>query len=381
MVCEMKPAAIDGRLLPAWLLMISKAFSVYARMNPARCGLEIAPVFCTIFNDLQLESPSYSQVANCLCTLVKNCITDDMIAQCSRGETNGLNKIIEAAEGGLSIHFQAAWSDVMRVHQALFQRLHHAAAPLMDGCVALLGELRLAPADAYKDQLDKTLGAAVAAMGPEHFLSILPLNLEPASSSDVGRAFLLPLLKVYTSNTNLGYFVNVLLPLADRLAERAKAAAEKELSMQAKIYETLVNQIWSLAPGFCTLPTDLRSAFTNEVAERFSTVLYSQPELRPTIAQALQLLVEKNRALSTSEKTDDDIRKEYRLTKQDAIENLQYLSNFSVNYLAVFFNVFSTIPPAYRGFLADVIKVYLSIASSEVGRTYWYYLMVQCIDD
>jgi ribosomal RNA-processing protein 12 len=237
------------------------------------------------------------------------------------------------------------------------------AAPLMNGCLGLLGELRLTSSEAYKEQLDKTLGAAIATMGPEFFLNVLPLNLE--AQGGVGRAFLLPLLKSYTTNTNLGYFVKVLMPLGDRLAEKGTACAERELEMQAKIYETLVNQIWKLVPGFCDLPVDLRTAFDNNVAERFSSLLYTQPELRPTVAQALQLLIEKNQALEKSAATDQHLIKTYGLTKSEASANLKYMSQFAVNYLAVFFNVFSQIAPAFRGFMADVIKAYLTITQPD----------------
>ncbi|KAI8378224.1 NUC173 domain-containing protein [Choanephora cucurbitarum] len=364
-ICELKPAAVDERLLPAWLLIVSKAFPAYAKMNSAQCARDLAVVFGLIFNDLQHDSRCHRQIANCLSTLVEYCITDDLIEQASAGEQNSLTEIIQLLENGLGVHFQSAWIHVMTIQQAVFNKLNHFAAPLMNGCLALLGELRLSPSETYKEQLDKTLGVAISTMGPEFFLNILPLNLESTSKSDIGRAFLLPLLKTYTTNTTLSYFVNVLIPLGDRLAQKGEAAAARELEMQAKVYETLVNQIWSLAPGFCDLPVDLTRAFNDTVAERFSSLLYTQPDLRPTIAQALQLLVEKNQVLIKSSADDAHLLKAYGLTKAQAAENLAFLSKFAVNYLAVFFNVYSQIAPMFRGFMADVIKAYLTITGPE----------------
>ncbi|KAI8375951.1 NUC173 domain-containing protein [Radiomyces spectabilis] len=365
-ICELKPAAIDERLLPAWLLIIGKAYPVYAKMNPAQCAEDAITIFTVIFNDFQTESRCYRQMANCLSVLVEYCLTDDMIEEARSGKENGLSQIISIAELGLGVHFQQAWAHVMVVQQALFRRLRRASSPLMNGCLALLGEFRLSPAEAYKEQLDKTLGAAIATMGPEQFLSVLPLNLEATNgSSGVGRAFLLPLLKSYTTNTSLSYFTNVLMPLADRLTAKAEEATQKELALQAKVYETLVNQIWSLAPGFCDLPYDLRAAFNHEVAERFSSLLYSQPDLRPTITQALRLLVEKNQSLLKSSATDADLQKAYNLTKAECSENLEHMSSFAVNYLAVFFNVYSQIAPMFRGFLAETIKCYLTVTTPQ----------------
>lgn len=336
------------------------------RLNPAQCANDVATVFALIFNDFQQDSRCHRQIANCLSTLIEYCVTDDMIEQASAGQANGLLEMISLLENGLGVHFQAAWVHVMTVQQAMFNKLNHYAAPLMNGCLALLGELRLSPSEAYKEQLDKTLGVAISTMGPQFFLQILPLNLEsPTSSNQVGRAFLLPLLKTYTTNTTLSYFVNVLIPLGDRLAQKGEAAAARELEMQAKVYETLVNQIWSLAPGFCDLPVDLTRAFNDTVAERFSSLLYTQPDLRPTIAQALQLLIEKNQALVKSSADDAHLLKAYGLTKAQASQNLEFMSKFAVNYLAVFFNVFSQIAPAFRGFMAEVIKSYLTVTTAE----------------
>ncbi|KAI9008807.1 NUC173 domain-containing protein [Phycomyces nitens] len=365
-ICELKPAAIDDRLLPTWLLIVSKAYPAFAKMNKAQCATDLPALYALIFNDLNQESKCYREIAACLSTLVETCVTDEMIEQANAGQNNGLTDMIGMAESGLGIHYQAAWQHIMVVMQAFFRKLHRSSVPLMNGCLARLGELRLSPAENYKEQLDKTLGAAIATMGPEGFLAILPLNLEsPSSSNAVGRAFLLPLLKAYTTNTSLGFFVNYFIPLGDRLAERGQSAAERDLALQAKVYETLVNQIWSLAPGFCDLPYDLCEAFNDQVAERFSSILYTQPDLRPTIAKALQLLIEKNRGLAKSDASDADLKKAYGVSKTEAIANVHHLSKFAVNYLAVFFNVYSQIAPIHRGFLSNVIDAYLSITSPQ----------------
>lgn len=244
-----------------------------------------------------------------------------------------------------------------------------------------MGELRLAPEDTYKERLETALGVAVANMGPEKFLQVLPLNLEsPGTSKVVGRAFLLPLLKDHITNTEMGYFVRELIPLGDRLAQKSQEFVEQGRAIESKIYETLTQQIWSLVPGFCDLPLDLPQAFTKPIAERFSNVLYSQPDLRPVISQGLQALVEKNQALARSDAEDEDLKKAYGLTKADATRNVQIMSSFAVNYLAVYFNVFSQALPMYRGYILDVIKCYLGITGTKVNiRKLWTLLWSQVI--
>ncbi|KAI9302249.1 NUC173 domain-containing protein [Cunninghamella echinulata] len=371
-ICELKPAAHDERLLPTWLLMISKSYPSYAKINPSACAAELHNVYQFIFNDFQQESKNYTQMANCLCTLINYCLTDELIYQAANGQVNSVSQIVKTTESGLSLHYQSAWKQIMVVQEALFRKLHRASSPLMNDCLTLLGEIRLSPGESYKEQLDKTLGAAIATMGPEQFLAILPLNLESANNTNnVGRAFLLPLLKTYTTNTNLSYFVKELMPLGDRLATKMETAANQELALQAKVYETLLHQIWSLTPGFCDLPLDLITAFDNTVAERFSALLYSQPELRPTISQSLQYLVEKNQQLTQSHAEDAHLIKVYGISKEQAAQNLNHMSQFAVNYLAVFFNVYSQIAATNRGFMADVIKAFLTVTSpKDINETF-----------
>jgi ribosomal RNA-processing protein 12 len=338
------------------------------RMNADYSASEIVSVFPVIFQDLELATNNHAIIAGCLSALIQYCITDKMINEAQKAANTPLHQIIATVENGLGIRYQHAWAHVLTVVQALFRRLHRNASPLLNQCLSLLGDLRLSAQETYKEELDKTLGAAIATMGPEAFLNILPLNLESSSSTGaIGRAFLLPLLIKYTTNTSLAYFVNVLMPLGDRLTEKAETFSSQGLELQAKVYETLVNQIWSLVTGFCDLPYDLRTSFDNTVAERFSSVLYSQPDLRPTVSQALQFLVQKNQSLASSAADDADLKKAYGITKTEAELNLKHMSQFSVNFLAVFFNVYSQVPPMYRGFLGEVIKAYLQITPMEVS--------------
>lgn len=69
-------------------------------------------------------------------------------------------------------------------------------------------------------QLHKTLGAAVAAMGPHNFLELLPLNMDVPDFSQA-RTWLLPILKQHVVGSSLQYFAEKMAPLAARLKDRA----------------------------------------------------------------------------------------------------------------------------------------------------------------
>ncbi|CAG8752612.1 12024_t:CDS:1, partial [Cetraspora pellucida] len=214
--------------------------------------------------------------------------------------------------------------------------------------------------------------AAIANMGPQAFLNILPLNLEnPDNNKNIGRAWLLPLLKDHIVNTELNYFVRELVPLSERLAQTSLQFQNQNRMIEAKVYETLVQQLWALLPGFCDLPLDLPHAFTSVTAELFSNIIYQKPELRPTIALALETLIKKNHDIMESDEDNSQLMKKYGLDKTSAEKNLQLLTKYAKNYLAVFFNVFSQTPTAYRAYILNVIKVYMTITpSNDISITF-----------
>lgn len=62
-------------------------------------------------------------------------------------------------------------------------------------------------------QLHECLGTALGAMGPENFLSLLPLDLGVADLSE-SNLWLFPILKQYIVGAQLNFFTNSILPMA-----------------------------------------------------------------------------------------------------------------------------------------------------------------------
>lgn len=54
--------------------------------------------------------------------------------------------------------------------------------------------------------------------------------------------------------------------------------------MNAKIFQTIIDQVWSLLPRFCDLPKDLRSAFDEGFATKLSDLMFANVELRTPFA-------------------------------------------------------------------------------------------------
>jgi len=70
-------------------------------------------------------------------------------------------------------------------------------------------------------QLHACLGSALVAMGPETFLSLIPLNLE-AEDLSVSNKWLFPILKQYIVGVRLKYFTEEILPMIECARENAQ---------------------------------------------------------------------------------------------------------------------------------------------------------------
>ena len=69
-------------------------------------------------------------------------------------------------------------------------------------------------------QLHECVGSALVAMGPETFLSLLPLNLEAEGLSDAN-IWLFPILKQYTVGARLSFFTEEILSMIGRTKQKS----------------------------------------------------------------------------------------------------------------------------------------------------------------
>ncbi|KAF9317418.1 hypothetical protein BG003_000804 [Podila horticola] len=384
-VLELKPNANDATLMPLWLDVVRAGFVESSRLQhimktaghgaqiPQEAIVPLVQLFKVIFPNLDSSNPVsvHNATVDCLKQLISHCITDEMIdaavheMKVNRGQPqkkkNTIETISTTIKGGFDIRFQSSWLGILDILKTFFERLNHAANPLLVSFLPIIDELRFTPAFTQKAHLDVVLSTAISTVGPRIFLDTLPLNIDNPEERKRGRAWLLPLLKSSVTNTELEYFSTTLIPLADRLNQKAQECREN--GMMKKVYETLIGQIWSLISGFCDLPVDMEMAFTKQLAERFSNVLYSVPDLRPVLCQALTSLVVRNQAIIASSDSDEILERKYLITKEEAQRNIELLQQYSRPYLMVFFNIFQATLPQFRGYLLEVMRMFLSIST------------------
>ncbi len=370
-ISELRPSQNDSQLLPPWIAVISRGYDVSAQINPDETFAQLPELFAMISTFLTSQSHNIRVSASeCLISFMANCIPDSVLLDASIYDEKTLEKLGKAATDLLNVKYQSAWMESFNVFGQMFDSLRWRSYPILIDIAKTVGDLRSNNSFAGKKEADEVLGKAIRAMGPEAVLNILPLNLAKPGPGKPGRAWMFPILRDYVSNTNLEHFKTELLPLSETMFQKVLDNGDKEKSMEIKIFDTLVKQIWAILPGYCDLPLDLVSAFDQKFAELLSTLLYQQVDLRSEICKALQALVESNQAVVDSE-GEEDLVLQSRVTKAQAKKNLEHLSGSAGNMLAVLFNVYSQTLPQYRGYILKCINAYLSITpAAELMETF-----------
>lgn len=365
-ISELRPAANDTQLVPPWLAILSRGYDVSAQLEPEDTFQNLPELFGMVSQFLESQSENIRiSASECLISFMANCVPQQVIIDPSIYDEKTLEKIAKTAESLLTVQFQAAWLQTFNVLAAMFLSLRWRANPILLSVTKTIGEIRENSSFRNKKEADEVIGQAVRAMGPEAVLSVLPLNLIKPVKGQAGRAWLLPILRDYTSNTNLAHFKTEMVPLSEIMFQRVLEHGDAPKTMEIKIYETLVQQVWSILPGYCDLPLDLAEAFDQTFAEMIANLLYKQTELRLDVCRALKTLIESNQALSTIAADEDDFLLQARVTKETAASNLAYLGQYAANMLAVLFNVYTQTLPQSRGPILQTVNAFLSITPKQ----------------
>lgn len=70
-------------------------------------------------------------------------------------------------------------------------------------------------------QLQKCIGSAVLAMGPERFLTLVPISLDEHSLT-YSNIWLVPILKRYVTGASLAYYMDRIMPLAKTFKQASR---------------------------------------------------------------------------------------------------------------------------------------------------------------
>ncbi|KAF8251637.1 NUC173-domain-containing protein [Wilcoxina mikolae CBS 423.85] len=363
---ELRPSHNDSQLLPPWLAVMSRGYEVYAHVSPDIAFTKLPALLEPVSTFLQSSAENIrTSAAQCLISLIDSLIPDSALLDITRSTETLFQNIARIVTDLLTVRYQGAWVEVFEVLCSLFNKLRWRSNPVLNEAVKIVGDLRSNDGFQGKKQADEVLARAIHAMGPDVVLSILPLGLAKPIPGQPGRAWMLPILRDSVFNTKLGHFRQEMVPLSEAFFQKVVDFGEgKEKTVEIKIFETLVGQIWDLLPSYCNLPTDLTETFDQTFAELLANVLYQKVDLRSNICKAIQNLVDSNNSILETEPDEDgeeDLVAQHQISKEQAQKNLDHLATFAGNMLAVLFNVYSSTLPSFRGFILKCLNSFLSI--------------------
>ncbi|NWI91526.1 RRP12 protein, partial [Pitta sordida] len=350
------PNTSDLQPLLTWLSTMERAHINLGRLQKELCWAHLPRLFSAAMNCfLSPHSQVAAAAAETLETLLTECIAPHMeglgaVSASAPAPAAYLCKMFRSVEEGLTYRFHAVWDKVLQVLEVFFETCGKQCHPIMRKCLQSLCDLRLSPHFPYTSEVDQAVGAAVSTMGPEVLLEAVPLEIDGKEETlDFPRSWLLPVLRDYVQGTRLGFFTSYFLPLAATLKNRALEFTQAGKSVEAKLYDTLQWQIWTLLPGFCIRPTDVLRAFKG-LARTLGMAISERPDLRPTVCQALRTLIHKG-CETDAERAE--------------------VGRFAKNFLPILFNVYSQSEEdggstGQRRSVLDTVRAYLTITDSQM---------------
>jgi ribosomal RNA-processing protein 12 len=254
----LQPSENDAQLMPPWIAVLSRGYDVSAQVMPEETFLKLPDTFTKVAQFVGSMSNNIRiSAADCLISFLVNCVPASVIIEPSIYDEKILEKLAKIGTDLLSVKYQSAWMEAFKVLEAMIDTFRWRSGALLSDVVRVIGHLRASDSFNGKNEADAVLSKAISAMGPEAVLELLPLNLL-TNSSEPGRVWLLPLMRDSVSNTRLAYFKAELVPLSAKMFQRILDHGDAEKTLEVKIYETIVNQIWATLPGYFDLPIDLQ---------------------------------------------------------------------------------------------------------------------------
>ncbi|TQD92840.1 hypothetical protein C1H46_021549 [Malus baccata] len=257
---------------------------------------------------------------------------------------------------------------------------------------ALFLKLVLAANFMMFEDLQKCIGTAVIAIGPERILELVPISLN-ASDFTSSNIWLIPILKDYVVGASLGYYMEHIMPLARSFCRASgqgytyifgfmcccsNATTGQDLQAHAR-------DLLGSLPAFCNLPTDICHKFRPLAG---ILVTFIQDSLmHENTAVALQVIVNQNKSVldqkdgagDTSSYAVNKSLLEFcnipTYSKKTATRNIKALTSCSSELLIALTDIFLDSPPEKRSYLKDPIGCLASVTASSDAKKIFMLLL------
>ncbi|GAB4838103.1 hypothetical protein Ancab_027634 [Ancistrocladus abbreviatus] len=236
----------------------------------------------------------------------------------------------------------------------------------------------------FRKQLHECIGSALGKMGPETFLSILPLNLKAGNLSEAN-VWLLPILKQYTVGARLRFYIEALLGMVGYIKQESRKFELEGRKFSSRSADALVYSLWSLLPSFCNYPSDTAECY-KDLEKVLCNALSEEPALRGIICSSFQILIHQNKLIleGGADVVADEVsistkRAVACYTEKVASDNLSVFRSSSCRMLSVLSKVFKESAIDSGGSLQTTIGQFASISEKAVVTKIFTSTMVELL--
>nr|SVE90960.1 EOG090X00E0 [Daphnia sinensis] len=350
---DYQPSASDTQPLRGWLSVMTQALLNLGRLDSLLCVGHL-PRFFGVATGLWSSDkmPVVMSVTPSLASLISQCLEPAFNQpENAAAVTSVAEKITRSVEQSLGYQTVNAWKYVIHLCTTLIEGVGKTRPEIVKNLIKSLASLRVSPRFPHEAEVDFAIGKAVRVCGPRFLLKCIPLGItgREKDSYEFPYSWLLPILRENIQNTELGFFIEYFLPLAQTCHSRIAKCKEEEDRVGFRVFDLLQRQMWALLPGFCKCPTDVDVAF-KKIAKLLGHALTERPDIRMEVMAALRQLI-------IHSKTDEKIRIE--------------VSRYAKNFIPLLFNLFTTKSTtdeeeSQRESVFQTVTYYLQVADIEL---------------
>uniref|UniRef100_A0A2P2LGB5 RRP12-like protein isoform X2 n=1 Tax=Rhizophora mucronata TaxID=61149 RepID=A0A2P2LGB5_RHIMU len=223
--------------------------------------------------------------------------------------------------------------------------------------------------------LQKCLGSAVVAMGPQRILELIPISIN-ADDFTCSNTWLVPILKNHVVGASLEYYMEHIVPLAKSFQ---RAHKEVKKSVIGQDLQAHAQGLWGLLPAFCQYPVDTHKKF-GSLADLLIKFLKKDSFMHQHVAFALQVLVNQNKSsllpgqnvgeFNTCAQKDKAL--EFKgipcYSNKTAKKNIRALGSCSTELLQALVDLFVDSLADKRLYMKDAIGCLASVTDSSITK-------------
>ncbi|KAL9242169.1 hypothetical protein vseg_016195 [Gypsophila vaccaria] len=316
--------------------------------------------------------------------LIQSCIDEDLITEgVNRIKTTSnlnnkkstpsvIEKVCATIGSLIDNRYRDEWDMSFQVVSLMFDKLGESSYILMRGTLENLASIERESDEDFPErkQLQECVGSALGAMGPEVFLSILPLKLRADVLSEIND-WLFPILKQYTIGARLRFYVESLLGAVKFLKKKSHDLKVEGKVQSSRVVDSVIYHVWSLLPSFCNYSSDTAESF-DILKNVLHIALGEEPELHGIICSSLQILIQQNKhvlegtdSLDSDKLTISSERAINRYTKEVASANMAVLRSSASDFFLSLSKVYMKSSKDPGGSLLATVGEFASIADKK----------------